>query len=76
MLEWTALVSYMYTSDQYVSPFNNDDFDYVGSWDRWDARFVAASLAGNWAATAFVKNISDHRDIVLRNRPSTVIHNA
>ena len=76
MLDWTALASYMYTSEQYMSPFNNDDFDYVGSWDRWDARLVAASLAGNWALTAFVKNISDQRDVVLRNRPSTVTHNA
>ncbi len=76
MLDWTAVASYMYTSDQYMSPFNNDDYDYVDSWDRWDARLVAASLAGNWALSAFVKNISDEREIVLRNRPSTVTHNA
>jgi len=75
-LEWAAIASYMYTSDQYMAPFNNDAYDYVGSWDRWDARIGAGSGDGHWELTAFVKNISDDRHVVLRNRPSTVTQNA
>ena len=40
-----AMGSYMSTSEQAMSPFNNDLYlyDYVCSWERWDARLVAAS---------------------------------
>jgi len=75
-LDWTAMASYMFTSEQTMSPFNNDEYDYVGSWERWDARFAAASMQGHWELTAYIKNISNDRDVVLRNRPSTVTHNA
>jgi len=75
-LDWTAMASYMFTSEQTMSPFNNEEYDYVGSWERWDARIGAAAMQGNWELTAYIKNIANDRDIVLRNRPSTVTHNA
>ncbi len=75
-LDWTATGSYMYTSEQYMSPFNVDEYDYIGSWERWDARLSVASLQGEWVLSSYVKNIADDRDIVLRARPSTVTQNA
>jgi iron complex outermembrane receptor protein len=75
-LYWTASSSYLYTGDQYMSAFNRDDYDLVGSWDRWDARLSIAPTEGQWQLAAYVKNISDERSVVLRARPSTVTHNA
>jgi len=39
-------------------------------------RLGAASIQGNWELAAYIKNIANDRDVVLRNRPSTVTHNA
>ncbi|MFT6274668.1 MAG: iron complex outermembrane receptor protein [Halioglobus sp.] len=75
-LGWTVSSSYLYTGDQYMSAFNRDDYDLVGSWDRWDARLSTAPIEGRWQLAAYVKNISDERSVVLRARPSTVTHNA
>jgi len=75
-LDWTAMGSYMYTGEQYMAPFNRDDYDLIGSWQRWDARVAAASLQGTWELSAYVKNIANDRDVVLRQRPTTVTQNA
>lgn len=75
-LDWSVLGSYMYTSEQTMSPFNVDEYDTVHSWDRWDARLNMRTTDGAWAVTAFIKNIEGDRDIVFRNRPSPVTHNA
>ena len=42
-LDWSASVSYTYTGDQQASAFNNDDYDELDSYDRWDARLNIAS---------------------------------
>jgi iron complex outermembrane recepter protein len=68
-----ASLSYMYVGDQYMSPFNVDQYDKVDAWDRWDAQLSAAY--GPWSLTAFVKNIADERNWIFRERPSTVTQN-
>jgi iron complex outermembrane receptor protein len=75
-LDWSVMGSYMYTSTQTMSAFNLDEYDKIDSWDRWDARLNLASPEGVWDVTAYVKNISDERNIVARTRPNTVTHNA
>lgn len=75
-LDWSVTGSYFYTGNQWMTPFNNSQYDKVGSWDRWDARLIAAALDQQWEVTAFVKNITDDREIVNRGRPSTVTQNA
>ena len=75
-LDWTATGSYMYTSDQYGSQYNNDQYDYVDSFDRWDARLTMASLSGAWQLIAWGANLTDEREVVSRDRPSTVTQNA
>jgi iron complex outermembrane receptor protein len=69
----TATVSYSYVGDQYMSPFNVDEYDKVDAWDRWDAQLSAAR--GPWKVAAFVKNIADERNWIFRERPSSVTQN-
>lgn len=71
-LNWQALVSYQYTDEQYTSAFNNDDYDKLDSWDRWDARLSMAAPNDSWEVIAYVKNIADDRQVVFNGRPSTV----
>ena len=83
-LEWQGTLSYMYTGEQYMSEFNLDDYtfgdvtyeslDYVDSWDRWDARLHVRPAAGAWSMTAFVKNLTDDREIISRGRPGSTSH--
>ena len=75
-LDWSATATYYYQSEQWMTPFNNPTYDRVGSWDRWDARLNVAAPDLAWEVTAFIKNITDDREIVRRDRPSTVTQNA
>ncbi len=75
-LDWSITGSYYYQGEQWMSPFNNSLYDKVGSWDRWDARLNAAAPDLTWEVTAFIKNITDDREIISRDRPSTVTQNA
>ncbi|MEP4148625.1 MAG: TonB-dependent receptor [Halioglobus sp.] len=75
-LEWTAVGSYMFTDEQYTSAFNNSDYDLLEDWDRWDARLSAGSPDLTWEVTAYVKNITDDRDVFFRSRPDTTTHNS
>ena len=68
-----ASVSYSYVGEQYMSPFNVDQYDKVESWDRWDAQLGASY--GPWRLSAFIKNIADERNWIFRERPSTVTRN-
>lgn len=69
-LNWLATASYMYTDEQYTSPFNNS-YDKLDSWDRWDARLSAGSTDLTWEVTAYVKNITDDRQVILKSEIST-----
>jgi iron complex outermembrane receptor protein len=71
-LDWTASVSYSYTGEQQTSAFNNDEYDELDSFDRWDARLKAASPDLTWEATLWVQNIADDRNEINRSRPSPV----
>ncbi|WP_169714010.1 TonB-dependent receptor [Oceanicoccus sagamiensis] len=71
-LDWTAVLTYQYTDEQYSNAFNNDDYDLIDSRDRIDARISAASQDETWEVTAYIKNIEDNREVTLRDRPSTV----
>ena len=71
-LAWRTAGSYLYTGEQYMTPFNLDELDELDSWDRWDARLSVGSPHDTWEVTAFVKNITDDREVLLRDRPSTV----
>ncbi|CAH0992136.1 Vitamin B12 transporter BtuB [Sinobacterium norvegicum] len=73
-LDWQALVSYQYTSEQYSSGFNVDEYDLIDSYDRWDARMTMGSAEQTWLVTAYVKNITDDRNVTFQGRPSTVSH--
>lgn len=68
-----ATVSYSYVGEQYMSPFNLNQYDRVEGWDRWDAQLGASY--GPWSLSAFVKNIADERNWIFRERPSTVTRN-
>jgi hypothetical protein len=57
-----------------MSAFNNELYDSVDDWDRWDARLSVASPDLTWEVTAYIKNIGDDREVTLRSRPSTVSH--
>ena len=59
-----------------MTPFNDPLYDEVDSWDRWDARLTTSTHDDVWTVTAFIKNITDDREIVTRTRPSTVTQNA
>ena len=71
-LDWSASVSYTYTGEQQASAFNNNDYDELDSYDRWDARLNLASPDLTWEATLWVQNIADDRDEINRPRPSPV----
>ena len=71
-LNWMATTSYLYTDEQYTSLFNNDDYDLLDSYDRWDARLSAGSTDLTWEVTAYVKNINDDREVFFKGRPSTI----
>ncbi len=75
-LDWSATGTYAYTGKQWMSIFNDPQYDRVDSYDRWDARVNMAALDQQWEVTAFVKNIADDRNIISRGRPSTVTQNA
>ena len=72
-LGWRATTSYMFTDEQY-STFFNRDYTQMDSWDRWDARLSTGSTDMTWEVTAYVKNIGDDREVILRDDPSTVSH--
>jgi outer membrane receptor protein involved in Fe transport len=74
--DWSATGSYVYTGEQWMNPFNDPLYDKVGSWDRWDVRLNAAPGDRAWEVTAFIKNITDDRQIITLGRPSTVTQNA
>ena len=71
-LNWTATGSYLYTDEQYTSLFNNDNYDLLDSYDRWDARLSMGSTDLTWEVTAYVKNIADDREVFFKERPSTI----
>ena len=71
-LDWSTSVSYTYTGDQQASAFNNDNYDELDSYDRWDARLNVASPELTWEATLWVQNISDDRNEINRPRPNPV----
>ena len=73
-LNWQALVSYQYTGGQYTSAFNNENYDKLDSWDRWDARLSVAAPDETWELIAYVKNIADDREVIFNNRPSSISH--
>ena len=75
-LHWSATGAYTYTGEQYMAPFNDPGYDRVSSWQRWDARLAVSSASGAWEATAFVRNIADDREVVVRERPSPYSQNA
>ena len=71
-LAWTATASYLFTDEQYTSLFNNESYDVLESYDRWDARLTAGSTDLTWEVTASVKNITDDREVFFKERPSTI----
>jgi iron complex outermembrane receptor protein len=73
-LDWSLTGSYMYTGEQFMEPFNREDYDAIDSWDRLDANLVMRPKHGQWQVTTWVKNIGDDRETVFRGRPSTVNH--
>jgi len=74
--DWSATGTYIYTGEQWMTPFNDPLYDEVSSWDRWDARLNMAPPDRQWEFTAFIKNIADDREVITRGRPSTVTQNA
>ena len=73
-LDWTATTSYMFVDEQYITFFNNKEYDLIDSYDRWDARLSAGSSDLTWEVTAYVKNIGDDREVFFKDRPSTISH--
>jgi iron complex outermembrane receptor protein len=73
-LNWALTGSYMYTGKQFMGPFNRPDYDEIDAWDRFDANLVMRPQDGPWSLTAWVKNITDDREVVFRGRPSPVNH--
>ena len=71
-LNWSATASYLYTDEQYTSLFNNKNYDVIDSYDRWDARLSARTTDLAWEVTAYVKNITDDREVFFKERPSTI----
>jgi iron complex outermembrane receptor protein len=70
--DWSAMVSYQYVGEQYTNAFNNDEYDKLKAYGQWDARLNIFSPDNIWEATAYVKNISDDRESIYNERPSTV----
>lgn len=71
-LDWRAVGVYSYIDDQWSTAFNNDDYDLVQAYDRWDARLSVGSQNLTWELTAYIKNITGTREEFQRDRPSTV----
>ncbi|MFT4518818.1 MAG: iron complex outermembrane receptor protein [Halioglobus sp.] len=71
-LDYRATVSYQYVGEQFTNAFNNDDFDKLDGYGQWDARLSVLSQEDIWELTAYVKNISDDREAIYNERPSTV----
>ena len=74
-LDWSLTASYIYNDEMYLTAFNVNEYDLIDDWDRWDARFSLGAPDGTWQAVAYVKNISDDREILLRSRPDTTTNN-
>ena len=74
--DWAATLSYLYMGKQWMEPFNVSGLDRVDSHGRWDASLAATTSDGSWRAMAFVRNISDDREILTLGRPDPVTHNA
>jgi hypothetical protein len=70
--DWSAMVSYQYVGEQYTNAFNNDEYDKLDAYGQWDARLNIFSPDNVWEATAYVKNLSDDRESIYKERPSTV----
>ena len=66
------MVSYQYVGEQYTNAFNNDAYDKLDAYGQWDARLNIFSPDNVWEATAYVKNITDDRESIYKERPSTV----
>ena len=75
-LAWSATGSYLYTGDSWSSQYNNRDYDYIDSYDRWDARLAMGAKDGTWQLVAWGSNLGDEREVRERERPSTVTHSA
>ncbi|AQA19543.1 hypothetical protein BST95_16180 [Halioglobus japonicus] len=80
LLNWTwndidmqYMLNYMYVGEQYMSPFNLDEYDLVDAWDRWDTQLGLSW--DTWTITAWVRNLRDERNWVFRERPGTVSRN-
>ena len=66
------MVSYQYVGEQYTNAFNNDEYDKLDAYGQWDARLNIFSPDNVWEATAYVKNITDDREYICKEWPSTV----
>ena len=44
----------------------------LDAYGQWDARLIIFSPDNVWEATAYVKNITDDRESIYKERPSTV----
>ena len=69
-LDWSATVSYQYTGEQELTPFNNKLYDKLDSYDSWNAFLNMGSQDMTWEVQAFVYNISDDRQEIYRDRPN------
>ena len=65
-------MSYQYVGEQYTNAFNNDEYDKLDAYGQWDARLIIFSPDNVWEATAYVKNITDDREYICKEWPSTV----
>ena len=59
-----------------MEPFNVSALDRVDSHGRWDANLAATTSDATWRVEAFVRNISDDREVLTRTRPDPVTHNS
>ena len=71
-LDWSATVSYQYTGEQELTPFNNNQYDKLDDYDSWNTFLNVGSQDMTWEVQAYVYNISDDRQEIFRPRPSPV----
>jgi iron complex outermembrane receptor protein len=71
-LDWRATTSYQYVGDQWMTAFNNSDYDKMDAYGQWDVLLSVLSEEDAWEITAYVKNVSDDRETIFHPRPSTV----
>ena len=71
-IDWRATTSYQYVGGQWMTAFNNSDYDKMDAYGQWDVLLSALSEEDAWEITAYVKNISDDRETIFHPRPSTV----